>query len=405
MRYQPIPIALLAVGQPLPVDVWSPQGQLLLRKGQPIVSERHREKLYEYEASATVEEAQAWQRAYERMVYSMWQEGASVEEIARAPMPMAILRRDYMTGVQLKGGWLDLQEVLRGLLYRGGLALNPLPRLAGIETKARELLEANPDDSLFCLFQALADDTIGYCATNALLCAAICELVGAKMGLPLGVRHSLFAAALTMNIGMAREQDYLAKQGTAPTTEQRQLIMDHPTLSEEILLGFGVDDPDELDIVRWHHYPDSPDAQPRSLTCRHILHMADVFVAKMASRTTREALAPIEAAKSIFLKNEGQETAAISAAMASVVGFFPPGSYVRLANEEIAVVARRGARANTPWVISIVDRTGMPILIYDCKDTTKPGNAIAAPLPAHKCKVMVNVDKMRRARDRALAAT
>ena len=39
MTYVPIPIAMLAVGSPLPVDVWSDTGQLLLKKGQPIVSE------------------------------------------------------------------------------------------------------------------------------------------------------------------------------------------------------------------------------------------------------------------------------------------------------------------------------------------------------------------------------
>ena len=48
MKYLPIPIALLGVGKPLPVDVWSDTGQLLLRKGQPVVSEQHREKLHAF---------------------------------------------------------------------------------------------------------------------------------------------------------------------------------------------------------------------------------------------------------------------------------------------------------------------------------------------------------------------
>jgi nucleotide sugar dehydrogenase len=39
MKYLPIPIEMLAVGTPLPVNVWSPQGLLLLRKGQLIVLE------------------------------------------------------------------------------------------------------------------------------------------------------------------------------------------------------------------------------------------------------------------------------------------------------------------------------------------------------------------------------
>ena len=42
MKYHPIPVAMLEVGKPLPVNVWSPTGQLLLRRGQAVVSEQHR---------------------------------------------------------------------------------------------------------------------------------------------------------------------------------------------------------------------------------------------------------------------------------------------------------------------------------------------------------------------------
>lgn len=120
MKYVPIPIAMLPVGKPLPVNVWNPDGLLLLRKGQPIVSEQHRDKLYAHNASTTEAEAQAWQRSYERMVHTMLMEGVEVEQIARLPMPSAIRERDYMVGEQLNGGWMDLQEVLRGILYQGG---------------------------------------------------------------------------------------------------------------------------------------------------------------------------------------------------------------------------------------------------------------------------------------------
>ena len=53
MQYVPIPVAMLEVGKPLPVDVWSAGGQLLLRKGQPVQSEEHREKLHAHNASST----------------------------------------------------------------------------------------------------------------------------------------------------------------------------------------------------------------------------------------------------------------------------------------------------------------------------------------------------------------
>lgn len=398
MKYVPIPVEMLPVGQPLPVNLWNPQGVLLLRRGQPIVSEAHRDKLHAHQAGTTETEAQAWQRAYERMVHRLLQEGVDVAQIARMPMPGAISERDYHSGEQLNGGWLDLQEVLRGILYQGGLALNPVPRLVALENKMRALLQADADDSLFCLFQALADSSLGYCATHALLCASICELAGHKLGLDAHQRQALLSAALTMNIGMAREQDVLARQSTAPTPAQRELIRDHPEISVRILRSHGIDDEDELDLVRWHHQPEAPEALARNLPLRQLLHLSDVFVAKMAARRTREAISPLESAKSIYLRGETGAPEPVGAALAAVVGFYPPGTYVRLVGGEIAVVAQRGARANTPWVLVVVDRHGMPVLSQNCLDTSDPAHAIAAPMLYRGGKVVVHVERVRRAR-------
>ncbi len=400
MKYVPIPIAMLPVGKPLPVNVWNPDGLLLLRKGQPIVSEQHRDKLYAHNASTTESEAVAWQRSYERMVHTMLMQGVEVEQIARQPMPSAIRERDYMAGEQLNGGWMDLQEVLRGILYQGGLALNPLQRLASLENKARSLLQADPDDSLFCLFQALADSSLGYCATHALLCACICELAAQKLGMNPQQRQSLMSAALTMNIGMAREQDVLARQNSAPSPEQRQLIQAHPELSLKILSALGIEDREELDLVRWHHQPDSPEGLPHNLQARRLLSMTDVFVAKMAARRTREALSPLESAKSIYLQTEKEVTASVGAALTAAVGFYPPGTYVRLVTGETAVAVQRGPRANTPWVIVIVDKNGMPTLNYHGLDSADPAHAIAAPMLFRSGKVAINIDRVRRARER-----
>lgn len=399
MNYIPIPVALLAVGKPLPVDVWSGAGQLLLRKGQPIVSEQHRDKLHAHEACSTAVEGLAWQRAYERMVHQMLRDGMDVQSIANAPMPSVILERDYVVGLQLSGGWLDLQEVLRGILYQGGLAINPMPRLLGIENKCRQLLQEDPDDSLFCLFQALADNTLGYCATNALLCAAVSELSAPKLGISPEQRQSLLSAALTMNIGMARDQDYLARQNHAPDDAQRALIVAHPQISEEILKGFGVDDIDALDIVRWHHAPASPEGIPGNLAARRLLKLADEFVARMAGRKTRASQSPVKAVKSMVLGAQG-EVVGVGSAMAQAVGFYPPGSYVLLTNGETAISVRRGARANTPWVMPILDKDSLPITKYLCKDTSQAEWEIASAVNFEKVRVVVNLEKVRQARDR-----
>ncbi|MDP3650473.1 MAG: hypothetical protein Q8R67_02200 [Rhodoferax sp.] len=397
MKYVPIPVAMLEVGKPLPVDVWNASGQLLLRKGQPVVSEVHREKLRAHEASTTPQDALAWQRSYERMVHAMLRDGGDVRDIARAPMPSEIRESDYVVAQQVHGGWLDLQEVLRGILYQGGMAINPLSRLVGIEQKALALLEADADDTLFCLFQALADNSLGYCATHALLCAVVCQLTAEKLGWELAQRKPLFSAALVMNIGMARDQDSLARQNSEPTDWQRTLIREHPEKSVAILRGLGVDDAEQLDIVRWHHAPNAPEGLPQTLASRRLLAMADGFVARMAARKTRCAQSAVKAVRAMVLGAEG-DAIGVGSAIAQVVGFYPPGTYVLLAHGETGVAVQRGARANTPWVISLTDDKGMPVVRYQPKDTANPVYAISEPLDFSKVKVAVNLEKVRKAK-------
>ena len=399
MKYVPIPIAMLAVGSPLPVDVWSDTGQLLLKKGQPIVSEQHREKLHSFNASSTPTDAMAWQRAYERMVHAMIREGVELQVISSAPMPSEIRESDYVVGQEARGGWLDLQAVLRGILYQGGLAINPASRLEGIKVKGLALLKADADDSLFCLFQALGDESLGYCATHALLCFAICELTGQKLGWSLADREPLHSATLTMNIAMAREQDSMARQSSALTDWQRSLIQAHAGQSAQVLTEFGWDEADLLDIVRWHHAPQSPDAMPRNRGRRKLLHLADGFVARTAARKTRAAQSAVKAVKSMVLGAEG-DTVGLSSAMAQAVGFYPPGSYVLLANGDTAVAAQRGLRANTPWVISIADKDNMPITHYVCRDSSEPQYTIQTPVTFESVRVVVQPERVRRARER-----
>lgn len=399
MKYVPIPIAQLPIGQVLPITLYSANGQLLLKKGNPVLSEQHRERLAQHQASATYSDAMAWQRAYERTVHQALRDGVDVHDIARLPMPAEVRDSDYVVAKQLNGGWDDLQEVLRGILYQGGLAINPVSRLTSIEKTAIQLLSKDADDSLYCLFQLLADNTIGYCATHSLLCGAISVLTATKLGLSVAHGELLFHAAMTMNIGMAREQDAMALQHGAPTDWQRQLIAEHPQKSAEILQGFGVDDAAQLDIVRWHHGAPEGQGLPHTEQCRRILNMADVFVAKMSARKTRSAFSPVGAVKDMVLGADG-DTLGIGSAMAQAVGFYPPGSYLRLESGATAISIKRGARANTPWVVPLVDKEGMPTSNFKPLDTAKPENTIVSPLSFESIRVSVSVDKMRRVRDR-----
>lgn len=399
MQYVPVPIDLLEIGKTIPVDLWDKTGKLLLRRGHSLQSEQHRQMLAAHEAAMTEGDALTWTRGYERMLHEMLRDGSSAEEISRLTMPGEIPESDFLDEPDaLAGGWLMLRDRLQGILYHpqsasGAVgAIGAIGQLERLRHQSLELLSREPDQCLFVLFQALADPALGYCATHALLSAVVCELTAAKVGIGAAQRKSLFRAALVMNIGMARAQDNLATQNVIPSEAQRTLIREHPQLGVDLLHGLGLDDFDALDIVRWHHEPDAASARPGNLQLRHLLRVADMFVAKLAARKTRLAMSPLGAARSMVLDASGVAPV-LGSAVATAVGFYPPGTYVQLVNGERAVVAARGQRAHDAHVISIVNAGGMPLLKYLYRDVRESRYAIRAPVNAEKIKVLVDFER------------
>jgi hypothetical protein len=399
MQYVPVPVDLLEIGKTIPVDLWDKTGKLLLRRGHSLTSEQHRDMLVAHDASMTESDAVAWTRGYERLLHEMLRDGSSAEEISRLTMPGEIPEHDYLDEeVDPLRGWLDLRERLQGLLYQGQGVEHALRQVDSLHGKALELLAEAPDQCLFVLFQALADPALGYCASHALLSAVVCELTAIKLGMARTARKSLFRAALLMNIGMARAQDRLSTQTGIPSESQRMLIREHPQLSVEILRALGFEDPDLLDIVLWHHEPDAGAALAANRQSRHLLRVVDVFVAKLASRKTRLAMSPLGAAKAMVLDASAQAPV-LASAVATAVGFYPPGTYVQLMNGEKAVVVARGARAHEVQVVSVVTPGGMPLASYHFRDARESRYTVRAPVNAEKIKVQVHFERVYKAFD------
>jgi hypothetical protein len=125
--------------------------------------------------------------------------------------------------------------------------------------------------------------------------------------------------------------------------------------------------------------------------------MVDGFIARMASRKSRAPISPVKAVRDMGLGAQGPAIG-VGSAMAQAVGFYPPGSYVRLVNNEVAVSIQRGARANTPWVISIIDKDGIPVVSNQCKDTSQPAFTIEAPVSFQDVRISVSAERVRKAR-------
>lgn len=396
--YKSLPIESLALHQPVPVNIWDPKGVLLLRKGEPITSEQHRGHLMLHTPMVLAADWQAWSYSYTAALDRMVRGNESLSRIAAldamVPVQQKKEARDDLPPTE---AWPDIHAALSTLLHQGAEASHFVERLERLTAQTDKLWREDPDDSLLILVQLLFDAGMHYSATHALLTAGLCTLVGPSAGMTAGDQPALARAALTMNIGMTRAHDDMARQVGPLSEPQRKTVREHPQRSAEVLRRLGVVDAGWLQLVEEHHErPDGqgyPAGKPVNDTAHQLLQMADVYVASISPRKSRGGLLSQQVARELYLGAD-RTPDPMGALFIKNIGFYPPGSYVRLASDEVAVVARRGAKANAPAVFAIVGRQGLPLGEPTLRDTTDPAFEVKASLAPGDVKVVVGVAKL-----------
>lgn len=395
--YVPFPLDQVELRAPLPVNVWDPEGVLLLRKGEIIRDEAHRDLLESHLPMVDADEFRQWTYRYTSAMDKMLRGNAILETIAGATRPMGLEPIQADVERSLSERWPDLHAVLGLLLHQGADATDFLSRLLQVEQRMLSMLRTRLDDSLFLLVQMLKDRAYGYTTTHALLCGVICRLVSGTLKFADEHRESLTRAALTMNLGMTRLHDELSMRHGPLTPEDRAVIDRHPLESTQMLHRHGVRDETWLKLVRHHHRQMSPLddlAQADVLVVMtQLLSLADIYVARISPRASRRALPLHRAAREIYLAANGQPTP-LGAAFIKTLGVYIPGSYVKLANGEAGVVVRRGRKANSPLVFSLVGRQGMPLGEPALRDTSDQGLQVVGGLVPDEVKVRIHPERL-----------
>ncbi|MES2089583.1 MAG: HD domain-containing phosphohydrolase [Pseudomonadota bacterium] len=245
-------------------------------------------------------------------------------------------------------------------------------------------------------FEMIYSDHTSYAVAHSLQTAFVASLVAERFGWSDTDRATLINAALTMNIGMLELQNQLAQQSSPLTAQQKADIEAHPRHGREILEKAGVTNQDWLKAVEAHHvtpdgkgFPDDERSQ-NQMAC--MIHYTDVYLAKLSPRASRPALASNAAARELYVSGGGANNPYI-AALIKEMGIFPPGSFVKLANGDTAIVLRRGESANAPEVQSLVSTDGWVFPDPLLRDTAKPEFKIVSTVP--RSNVLLNLDRKR----------
>ena len=398
MKLVELNLATIPFGTPIPFALRGTGGSLLASKGFVIRSSDDLRQLLLRGQTLYVDTDESGEsyRAFVAQLQSMLMSNKPLSKIAQTTMQSgASGPSTNSTYSAPTPAWHRWQAALTNLLR------NPQPgdfqqRFDEIFQAVNEQTLKAPDGALLALLQMSAEETRYYSATHAMLTCVVCMITAretlrwpANRALPLG------RAALSMNIGMAQLQDDLAQQSTPLTAQQIQEIEAHSDISVAILRSMGVADPLWLDAIRAHHHraPGKLSEKTLGQQMARLIQRADIFGARIAPRVTREPMSVTSAMQASYY-DETQSMDEAGAAIIKALGIYPPGAWVKLANDEIGVVIRRGATAATPKVAVLLNRHGMPTGEPIPRDTAVPGCKIVSPVAHKEARVRLPLEKL-----------
>lgn len=396
MNLVPLSVESIQFGHPLPFVLRGADGSLLAQKGFII---RNREDLNNLlsrgvQLCVDTDESGESHRAYLASLQRMLIADTNLGEIASmkisAAEPAERSRAD--TG---PADWPALQERATQLL-RGPQVGDFGSRFQALHEELVRHTTHTPDATVLALIYLSAQETRLYSATHAMLVSCVCMLTAREvLGWPETKVLTLGRAALSMNVAMTELQDQLVLQALPLTATQIAAVENHASRSEALLRQMGVADPVWLEAVRCHHHrlPGPLDQKTAAQQIARLIPRADIFAARLAPRIARWPM-PVTAAMQACYYDEEHKMDPAGAALVKALGIYPPGAFVRLASQEVAIVLRRGPSAATPRVAVVMNRSGMPTGEMIPRNTAQPSCKIIAPVAQKDVRVQFPVSRL-----------
>lgn len=257
--------------------------------------------------------------------------------------------------------WRHLSSELGELLTRPHESPDFAGQLRALARRVLHEVRRAPDVAIFEVVHDSADKLLQYGVVHSLHTAILIALVGLRKDWSQDWTQTGILAALTANIAITDLQTALAQQEEPLSYEQRQAIHEHPIDGARQLSALGVSDPDWLTAVEQHHEQTDGKGYPMGLHQVHVLADAirtcDVFSAKMSPRASRTVMMSPRAMAEIFRQ---RSAGYFGATLVRELGLYPPGSLVRLATGEIAMVLCRTRHPQAPDVALLTHPDGSP---------------------------------------------
>ena len=224
-------------------------------------------------------------------------------------------------------------------------------RLSTLATDMIGLIDAAPQ---FCLGMGQHLPLSSPSMRHAFFVAILGVQVAQGMGLGAARQLTVAKAALIMNLASFELQDDLAFPLASPSEAQRITLQRHPQLTGELLRDSPGADTDWIAAVEQHH--ESLDGSGYPLALRgdeicleaRILKLADVWCALVAPRRHREPKPPRDSMHWLLTRSRQCLDPQLFDTLRRLNGHFPPGTLLRLANRETAIVTEAPRGSSQP---------------------------------------------------------
>ncbi len=192
----------------------------------------------------------------------------------------------------------------------------------------------------------------------------VAVLTAQRLGWSEHTIRALSCASLTQNLGLYPMQNDLHEmEGTLSTFHQMHIRL-HPKNSVKALIKMGVTDRTWLNAVAYHHemmdgsgYPNGYHARDIPLEAR-LIALSDRYGAMISPRRYRSPGTPRQIMQQFVSSKKGHYDVQLSKVLIAELGIYPPGTTVKLASGEIALVVKRGESALHPMVMAVWDKNG-----------------------------------------------
>lgn len=332
---QPCWLSPAMLGTPLPFDLYNAHGTLLAKRGARLNEQS--------------------EGVLSQRLFRTRQDGELEGDLA-----LQKLQNLYSEYERLTGSWSCTREHVR--------------QMQAVSLALVELCSANSD---ICVCMAAYLSGQSRAKRHSFAVAIVSILLGCSLGWS-GKLQTIACAALTMNLSQLPHHDeWAATRGYLSVIEQKN-VRSHPRLSAELLAKSAGADLAWITAVAQHHENLDGSGYPLGLKGEEILpearvlRVADTWCALVLHWQGKGKKTPQHALEILAASSRGHLDHQVFVALKKLMGAYPPGTFVRLANRETALVVswdKNGALPSS--VLSVISPSGEIMHSFNRRDASK----------------------------------